>query len=111
MQIAEEHTIVLEGRHIEYRLVKLRTGRRLRVRVGLHGVEVFQPVGRAPSDVGSFLVNQAPWVLDQIRRVERLREVRRSEVRLSKEILFRGLPTRIRVKEVQTRARGNIVKM
>jgi predicted metal-dependent hydrolase len=111
MQVAQEQSIVLKGQHIEYRIVRSRTGRKLRVRVGPHGVEVFQPAGRPQSDVGTFLTDRAPWVLDQIRRVERLQAVRRPDVRKSGEILFRGAPTRIYVQGVHTRARGNKVEM
>jgi predicted metal-dependent hydrolase len=111
MLTAQEHSIVLKGRHIKYRVVRSRTGHKLRVRVGPHGIEVFQPAGRVHSEVGSFLLDQASWVLDQIRRVEQFQAIRRPEVRRSGEILFRGVPTPICVEGVHTRVHGNKVQM
>jgi predicted metal-dependent hydrolase len=110
MRTAKEHSVLLQGRQIEYRIVASRTARKLRIRVGLHGVEVFQPATRTLSDVGSFVANQAPWVLDQIRRIERLRGAWLPKHGPG-QILLRGTPTRIQVNRVLTRARGNTVKM
>jgi hypothetical protein len=109
MRNTQEHAIELDGRRVEYRIVPARATRRLRVRVGLHGVEVIQPAGRTHSDVESFLMAQAPWVLDQLRRAERLRVMRRPEQLLAAQILFRGVPTQIRVEGARTRACGNKV--
>jgi len=111
MRISQEHSIELQGRVIEYRVVLSRFARRLRVRVGPHGVEVTQPSGRTASEVELFLVQRARWILDQMRRAERLRAVRRPEQRMTGHILFHGVPTRIRVAGVQTRAHGNRVEL
>jgi predicted metal-dependent hydrolase len=111
MRTSKGHVIELDGRRVEYLVVPSRDAQRLRVRVGPHGVEVIQPSGRTGSDVESFLVARAPWVLDQLRRVERLGTVRRPEQQLAGHILFRGVPTRIRVEGVRTRSRGNKVAM
>ncbi len=109
MRVTQQQTILLNGRLIDYRVVLSRKARRLRIRVGFNGIEVIKPVSRTSSDVEAFLVAQAPWVLDQLRRAERLRAIRRPEQRQAGKILFRGVPTRIRVEWAQTRAHNNKV--
>ncbi len=111
MITGQEHAIELEGRRVAYRIVPSRSARKLRVRVGPHAVEVLQPAGRTLSDVESFLVERAHWVLEQVRRAERLRAVHRPEPRSAGQILFRGVPTSIRVEVAQNRARCNVVTM
>jgi predicted metal-dependent hydrolase len=107
MRVGNHHQITLGGRQIEYRLVASRSVRRLRLRVGLRGIEVLQPLGRTDDEVSSFLVQNEEWVLDQLRRVERLRNVRVAD-RYQGEILFRGERTRVRI-EAAAGARGNLV--
>lgn len=110
MLTPREHVIELRGRRVDYRVVSSRLARKLRVRVGPNGVEVIQPNGRADSEVESFLVERAHWVLNQLRRVEQFRSIWRPERRMAGRILFRGEPTRIRVDGPRTRARGNRVE-
>lgn len=105
----QERGVELCGRRVLYRLVTSRAAKRLRVRVGLRGVEVIRPAGRTVSDAHSFLVEHGPWVLDQLRRARRLRAALRPERLPAGQILFRGVPTRIRVDEARTRAHGNRV--
>ena len=109
MKAAKQCQIELSRRLVDYRLVRSRTAKKLRVRVGVNGVEVVQPMERNEKDVSTFLTQNADWVLDQLRRVERLRGVRRLEERRVGEILFRGEPTYVRVATTTTRARGNLV--
>jgi predicted metal-dependent hydrolase len=109
MRISAEQVIKLRGQRIRYRVIPSRFGRHLRVRVGPRGVEVMRPTERTSSDVRLFLVKSAPWVLDQLRRVEGLRGARRVEKRAASEVLFRGVPTPIRVEGAQTRSRCNTV--
>jgi len=111
MKAATEHRVLLAGRWVDYRLFRSTVARKLRVRVGPHGVEVVQPVARATEDVTAFLDHNAAWIVDQLRRVERMRAVRRIERRRVGEILFRGEPTRVRVETTRTRARGNLVEL
>ena len=87
--------IKLGGCHVEYRKVASRSARRLRIRVGLSGVEVVKPLGRSDDDVLSFLDKNEEWILDQLERVERLRKIRVTEQRAG-EILFQGERTRVR---------------
>jgi len=110
MRAATQHQIQLGGYRIKYRVVRSRTARKLRIRVGPNGVEVLQPVARNTEDVSTFLSSNEAWILDQLRRVERLRGVRRPEQCQMGEILFRGVPTKVRVEIAHTRARGNVVE-
>jgi predicted metal-dependent hydrolase len=110
MKTATHHQIRLGGRRVDYRVVCSRAARKLRVRVGPNGVEVVQPAARNGGDVSAFLDRNEAWILGQLRRVERLRGMRRSEQRRVGEILFRGEPTPVRVETTGTRARGNLVE-
>lgn len=109
MRTLQEHTIELDGRRVPYRAIVSRPAQKLRVRVGPNGVEVTRPSDRSDAEVESFLIERAPWVLEQLRRVDRLRAIRRPEERAAGQILFRGALTRIRVEVEQNRARRNTV--
>ncbi len=109
MKAARQHQIQLGGRRIDYRVVRSRAARKLRVRVGPNGVEVVQPAARNGEDVSAFLDSNEAWILDQLQRVERLRSVRRPEQRRAGEILFRGEPTQLRIETTGGRARGNAI--
>ena len=109
MKPATQHRIQLGRRLVDYRLVRSRAARKLRIRVGPLGVEVIQPHARNGEDVSSFLAANAAWIFDQLERVERFRGVRRPVQHRAGEILFRGEPTQVRIEATHTRARGNIV--
>src|SRR6266852_2061576 len=109
MRAAQNRSVELSGRRVQYRVLPSVGGRKLRVRIGLNGIEVTQPAGRTCSDVESFLTARTPWVLAQLRRVERLRTVRLPERVLAGHILFRGVPTPIRLEQTQTKELGNRV--
>ena len=89
MRTASHHQIELAGRRVDYRVVASRAALKLRVRVSLNGVEVVQPVGRTTGDVLSFLHANGPWIIDQLRRTERLQKIRVPERRKG-ELLYRG---------------------
>ncbi len=110
MQAATQHQIQLGGRRVDYRVVRSRAARKLRLRVGPNGVEVVQPAARNGEDVSAFLDRNEAWILDQLQRVERLRRVRRADQARVGEILFRGEPTQVRVVTTETRARTNTVR-
>lgn len=111
MKPATHHQAQLGGHRIPYQVVRSGAARRLRVRVGLAGVEVVQPAGRDSADVLAFLHQHEGWILDQLRRVARLRSARRAAPRRAGEILFRGDPTQVSVETTTTRARGNAVDL
>jgi predicted metal-dependent hydrolase len=110
MRTGNHHQIELSGRRIDYWLVASRSARRLRVRVGLNGVEVVKPAGRSDSDALSFLDQNKEWLLDQLERVDQFRKIRVTERRVG-EILFRGERTRVRVEKTTARSRGNLVSL
>lgn len=109
MKSVTQHQVRLGGRRIDYRVVRSRAARKLRIRVGPNGVEVVQPFVRSDEEVSAFLSGNEAWILDQLRRAERLQGVRRPVVLRVGEILFRGEPTRLRIETADSRVRGNIV--
>jgi predicted metal-dependent hydrolase len=97
---------------VDYRVVRSKTARKLRVRVGPNGVEVVQPISRNGKEVLDFLVANARWVIEQLGRAERLRRLRREGRRSAAgHILFRGESTRIRIETTTSRAAGNAVRL
>jgi len=109
MKITTLHHVQIGSRRLAYRVFRSATAMKLRIRVRPEGVEVVQPEKRNGEDVSAFVERNKGWILDQVRRLERLRHVRRPESRKAGEILFRGAPTRIRVKATCSRAGGNRV--
>jgi predicted metal-dependent hydrolase len=102
-------TINLNGRKVEYRLVHSKVARKLRVRVGLDGVEVVQPLGKETHELESFLESNQEWIIDQLDRVERLRVIRKPPTGNGNEILFRGIVTPVQVEDVPRRKGTNKV--
>jgi predicted metal-dependent hydrolase len=111
MQSSTQHRIRLGGRVIDYRLVRSKAARKLRVRVGPNGVEVVQPSTRNGEEAAEFLAANRTWLLDQLQRAERLRGVYRATRRRAGEILFRGEPTPVRIETTGSRAAGNSVRL
>ena len=102
MKPATLHQILLGSRPVEYRIVRSKAASKLRVRVGPNGVEVVQPVARGQRDVPSFLRRNEVWIVEQLRRAEKLRGVRLAERRRPGEILFRGEPVRLVIEATGT---------
>lgn len=97
MKSADHKRITLNGRTINYRVVRSAAARRVRIRVGLNGVEVLHPTSRCAGDAADFLRVNGDWVTKQLDRIERLRGIRQPQRRRGGEILFRGHPTPVRV--------------
>lgn len=108
--LATLRQVRLGERHVDVRVSRSRAARHLRVRVGPNGVEVVQPAARDAADVLAFLTAHEAWILDQLLRVEGLRQLRRPSAHRHAELLFRGEPTRVRVEVTGTRTRGNVVE-
>ena len=98
VKAATEQQIELDGKKVCFRVVHSASAQKLRVRVGLRGVEVVQPAGRARGEVSGFLRSNQAWILDQLRRVEQFQGVRRPPLCKAGEILFRGERTFVQVK-------------
>jgi len=111
MKVATQHRIRLGGRRIDYRIVRSKAATQLRVRVGPNGVEVAQPAARTGEDVFAFLGRNEAWILEQLRRAERLRGVRRPDWRRAGEMLFRGEPTIVRIEATDSRAPANSIAL
>lgn len=110
MKAATHHQIRLGNRRVDYRVVRSKVARKLRLRVGPNGVEVVQPAARNGKDVCAFMSRNEVWILDQLQRVERLSSMRRPTQRRTGEILFRGEPTHLRIETKGVRARGNAIR-
>ena len=110
MRPATQHQIWLRGRHVAYKMVLSNSARKTRIRVGPGGVEVIRPLAASDKDVPAFLHQNETWVLAQLDRVSKLRSLRLPERLQLGEILFRGVPTPVRIERVETRARGNVVR-
>src|ERR1700730_13554363 len=93
MKAAALHTINLGRRKVEYRLIRSKTARKLRVRVGLAGIEVVQPEARGAGEIEAFLLVHGEWIISQLERIEQFRSVRKSQRNGTGEILYRGTPT------------------
>jgi predicted metal-dependent hydrolase len=111
MRVSTRQFIHLGGRRMSYRVVRSQTARRLRVRIGLSGVEVVQPVSRAHSDVSHFLRSHQEWILGQLERVEMLQEIRLSQAGQSNKLLFRGQPISVRLVKTIKHLSGNKVTL
>jgi predicted metal-dependent hydrolase len=110
MKPSTQQRIRLGSRLVDYRVVRSKAARKLRLRVGPSGVEVVQPISRDGRDVPEFLIANGRWVLDQLDRAARLR-LRRPTRRAAGEILFLGQPTRVRIEATTSRAGGNFVRL
>lgn len=103
------HQIQLGQRQIDYRVRVSHAAKKLRIRIGSDGIEVVRPALRNGYDVLPFLERNSHWILEQLRRIERLRKLRRPEIRKVGEILFHGEPTAVRIHVTRSLAPGNKV--
>jgi hypothetical protein len=111
MKTTTLHHVQIGSRRLDYRVFRSTAAKKLRIRVRPDGVEVVQPEKRNGEDVSAFVERNKRWILDQVRRMERLRHVRRPEIRKAGEILFRGTATRVRVEAARSRTRGSAVRL
>lgn len=110
MKAAKRYQVALGGKRVEYRLVRSKSARKLRVRVGISGVEVVKPEARQAEEVSKFLHANEEWIVGQLERIENYRGVRRPERQYANEILYRGKQTPVHVEYVaQRRSRTNQV--
>jgi predicted metal-dependent hydrolase len=109
MKQATLETIDLAGRRVDYHLVQSKTAQKLRVRVGLNGVEVVRPLNKDTQELETFLEDNQDWIINQLDRTERLSSIRKPLKRMTGEILFRGMPTPVQVEKHSQRRRTNKV--
>jgi predicted metal-dependent hydrolase len=94
---------------LDFRLVHSPGARKLKVRVGLAGIEVVQPKKREVGEVKAFLFSHGEWILNQLERVDQFRAVRKPRQKDCGEILYRGVPTRVQVEDIARRQKTNKV--
>lgn len=99
MQGSSRQKIDLDGWKMDYHLVQSKTARKVRVRVGIDGVEVVQPGGKSRSDVEVFLKSSSGWIMNQLERVKQLQLVRKPVIRNAGTILYRGNMTPVCVEK------------
>ncbi len=99
--------ILLAGRQVEFRLIPSQFATKLRVRVGVNGVEVIQPEARGETEVSDFLRTNAAWIVSQLERVEGFRSIRRPCQSEAGQILFGGESTAVSIEEKIERRGAN----
>lgn len=102
-------TIIIDGRKIAYRLRCSKSAKKLRVRIGLDGVEVIQPLGRDRQELDSFLEKNQSWIIQQLERVDQLSSIRKPTEVKKGEILFRGVTTPVVLENLARRKTTNKV--
>lgn len=98
-------TVSLEGRQVEFRVRRGRSNGKRRLRVGIGGIEVIEPKGAGSQDAQQFILTHTDWVLAQLDRLERLRDVCKIPEADAGEILMRGVATPVSV-DATTRWKG-----
>lgn len=97
MKTATQARITVSGRQVDYRLIRSKSAKKLRIRVGVQGVEVIQPEGRDGADVRNFVEANGPWIACQLDRVQTLRSIRKPPESTRGTILFRGIRQAVRI--------------
>lgn len=107
----QTESVRLGGRTLTYRVVPSKAARKLRVRVGLGGIEVVKPASRSPDDVRAFLVHNTRWVLEQSDRMLKLAAIRRPQQEAVAGLLYRGSVTPISLQTTPRRPGSNLVRL
>jgi predicted metal-dependent hydrolase len=102
---------MIDGREVEYRLRATKSAHKLRIRVGVGGVDVIRPDSADASNAEEFLRANGPWVLAQLDRVSRLHAARRVRHLNAGEIFLRGERTPVRIDEMPYPPRSSRVEM
>jgi predicted metal-dependent hydrolase len=111
MRSTNTSTIQLADRKVEYRVKPSRTARKLRIRVGLHGVQVLRPTARPDEDITRFLERNQDWILRALDRAEQLRGLVKPARGTQAAILFRGERIPVRVIESPGRKGNNRISL
>lgn len=99
----------IKGRNIDYRLVHSDAAKKMRVRVGLNGVEVIHPSHRTPQDLDAFLEEHQEWISVQLERIDKMQKVRKPKQSTGPQILYRGVPTPIRIESTDERRANKVI--
>ena len=107
---AADHAILdLDGRKVAYRVVASKKAEKMRIRIGLDGVDVIRPIGRDGSEVSGFLEANHGWIIHQLDRIERMRRVRVPLRQDGLSILYRGERTPVSIEAKPRRRSTNKV--
>lgn len=104
------HQIQFNEHPIDFRVIPSKTARKIRIRVGLNGVEVIHPISRLNEEMNTFVETNAGWIYEQIKRIERFKKIRRPIHQTEGKILYRGKSTTVRSNYFSSRGYGNLVK-
>jgi predicted metal-dependent hydrolase len=102
-------TIKLGGTAITYRLVRSKRARKLRIKIGMNGVEVVQPLRRNLQQVQDFIKSNEGWITNQLDRIERLRSTRKPLLSERGEILYRGINTKVSIEGNSDADHANVI--
>jgi predicted metal-dependent hydrolase len=103
-------SVIIDGREVEYRLRLAKSARKLRIRVGVGGVDVIRSEMGDAHDAETFLQANGQWVLAQLDRVSRLQAARRVRRVDAGTMLFRGESMAVIVEETPHPRRSNRVE-
>lgn len=101
-------TMELDGRRVDYRLIRSEAARKLRVRVGLSGIEVVHPARRNQHELEAFLATHQEWICRQLERIEKMKQIRKPSRKTGPEILFSGTLTPITIELSQEKRTNRI---
>ncbi|MRR31656.1 M48 family peptidase [bacterium] len=90
-------TTRIQGKALSYQVKWSERARRLRISVSQAGVVVTLPKGFAAREAERFVQQNAAWVDEQMRRVEKARQKRARQTLPKDVILLRGKPTQVKV--------------
>jgi len=94
------HRITLEGYAVQCRFVRSKVAKKLRIKIRPDEIEVVVPEARRNQEGLAFVVKNKTWVVDQMVRARQLRTVRRPDKQMKGQVLFRGMPYKIKVVRV-----------
>jgi predicted metal-dependent hydrolase len=103
-------SVVIDGHKVEYHVRSTKSARKLRIRIGVAGIDVIRPDGGEALDAEAFLRANGSWVLAQLDRVTRLQTARRVRRVEAGAILLRGESTAVLIDESPHPRRSNRVE-
>jgi predicted metal-dependent hydrolase len=106
---ADHATLELDGRKVAYRVLASKKAEKMRIRIGLDGMDVIRPLSRDGSEVAGFLKANHGWIIHQLDRIERMRRVRVPLRQDGLTILYRGERTPVSVEAKPRRRNTNKV--
>lgn len=89
---------LLDGQEVEYRLIRSKAARKLRIKVKPDGsIDVIVPEGRDDQEAITFVAENQAWVIEQLERARQLRAIRRPGKQIRGQVLLRGTPVPVNV--------------